>query len=256
MPGTASRVEKTVIKALQVLEALADSERPRGVSELARELGFSKSNAYRLLETLRASSYVSRVNGGTSFELSLKMWHLGSKVTARLDIKTAAACYLRELRDNTHETARLTVLHGAQGICIEQVETKLPMRIQTPIGGTLLLYCSATGKAMLAFQSREFIENIASSTVKFTPMTISGRRKLLTELEQIRRDGYALNRGERVAGVCGVAAPVTNSAGDVRAAIGISGPVERLNLRALDNLGPVVRDIASRLSHDLGAPSA
>jgi IclR family transcriptional regulator, KDG regulon repressor len=130
------------------------------------------------------------------------------------------------------------------------------MRIQTPIGGALLLYCSATGKAMLAFQSREFIENIASSTVKFTPMTISGRRKLLTELEQIRRDGYALNRGERVAGVCGVAAPVTNSAGDVRAAIGISGPVERLNLRALDNLGPVVRDIASRLSHDLGAPSA
>ena len=60
-----------MIKALQVLEALACSDRPRGVSELARQLGFSKSNVYRLLDTLRESGYVSRVDGGTAFELSL-----------------------------------------------------------------------------------------------------------------------------------------------------------------------------------------
>src|SRR6476661_2274596 len=105
------RVEKTVVKALQVLEALARSEQPRGVSELARELGFSKSNMYRLLDTLREASYVNRV----------------ARVTARLDIKATALPYLRELRDKTQETARLTVLHGDQGICIEQVETTLPM---------------------------------------------------------------------------------------------------------------------------------
>ena len=123
-------MEKTVVKALQVLEALARSEHPRGVSELARELGFSKSNMYRLLDTLREASYVYRVACGTAFELSLKMWHLGSRVTARLDITATALPYLRELRDKTQETARLTVLHGDQGICIEQVETTLPMRIQ------------------------------------------------------------------------------------------------------------------------------
>src|SRR6476661_1106667 len=157
------RVEKTVVKALQVLEALARSEQPRGVSELARELGFSKSNMYRLLDTLREASYVNRVAGGTAFELSLKMWHLGSRVTARL-----------------------TVLHGDQGICIEQVETTLPMRIQTPIGGSLLLYCSATGKAMLAFQSSAFIDSIAASIEKFTPASIATRRDLIAELTQIR----------------------------------------------------------------------
>jgi Transcriptional regulator len=249
-------VEKTVVKALQVLEALADSDRPRGVSELARELGLSKSNATGSSRPCARRATSVESTGEQSFELSLKMWHLGSKVTARLDIKATAASYLRELRDKTRETARLTVLHGDQGICIEQAETKLPMRIQTPIGGALLLYCSSTGKAMLAFQSRAFIDDVASSIVKFTPMTITGRRKLLAELEQIRRDGYAINRGERVAGVCGVAAPVTNSAGDVRAAIGISGPAERLKPRTLAGLGRVVREIAARLSHDLGAPNA
>src|SRR6476646_9303110 len=196
-------MEKTVMKALQVLEALAHSEQPRGISELARELGFSKSNVYRLLETLRETSYVSRVNGGQAFELSLKMWHLGSRVTARLDIKATAMPYLRELRDRTQETARLTVLHGDQGICIDQVETTLPMRIQTPIGGSLLLYCSATGKAMLAFQSTEFIDSIAASIERFTPASIATRRDLIAELTQIRKHGFAINRGERMAGVCG-----------------------------------------------------
>ena len=241
-----------MIKALQVLEALARSDRPRGVSELARELGFSKSNVYRLLDTLRESGYVSRADGGTAFELSLKMWHLGSKMTARLDIKATALPYLRELRDRTQETARLTVLHGDQGICIEQAETKLPMRIQTPIGGSLLLYCSSTGKAMLAFQTPEFVDNVAASLEKFTPMSIGSREDLLAELEDIRRQGFAINRGERIAGVCGVAAPVVNSAGGVNAAIGISGPAERLNHRTLRNYGPMVRDVAERLSHDLG----
>jgi IclR family transcriptional regulator, KDG regulon repressor len=248
-----TRVEKTVVKALQVLEALAHSDRPRGVSELARELGLSKSNVYRLLDTLRETSYVSRVNDGTSFELSLKMWHLGSKMTARLDVKARAARYLRELRDKTQETARLTVLNGDRGICIEQLETQHPMRIQTPIGGSLLLYCSATGKAMLAFQPTEFVENVAASMERFTPATLGSRKDLFAELDRIRKDGFAINRGERMPGVCGVGAPVRNSTGDVAAAIGISGPAERLNPRALRNHGPLVCDVARRLSHDLGA---
>ena len=63
---------------------------------------------------------------------------------------------------------------------------------------------------MLAFQSKEFVENIARSMEKFTPMTVGGPNDLLGELDQVRRDGFAINRGERMAGVCGVAAPVTN----------------------------------------------
>lgn len=248
-------MEKTVVKALRMLEALAHSDRPRGISDLARELGLSKSNAYRLLETLRESGYVNRPDGGTSFELSLKMWHLGAQVTGRLDVKRIALPYLTALRDGTQETARLTVLNDDHGICIEQVETKLPMRIQTPIGGSLLLHCSSTGKAMLAFQAQEFVARIARSMRRFTPATLVTARELAAELERIRRDGFALNRGERVPGVHGVGAPVMNSGGAVSAAIGISGPAERLNYRMLRKYGPLVRDAAERLSHDLGSTS-
>ena len=248
-------MEKTVIKALQVLEALALSDQPRGVTELARELQLSKSNVYRLLETLRESSYVQRVSGGRAFEPTLKLWRLGANIAGRLDVKAAAGPYLLELRDETRETARLTVLQGDQGICIQQVETQHPLRVQTPIGGVLLLYCSATGKAMLAFQPSEVIERVASSMEKFTPTTASSKQDLLDELERIRRDGFALNRGERIEGVCGVAAPVIDRSGTVNAAIGISGPAERLNVRTLRSYGPLVREIANRLGHSMGAPA-
>ena len=250
-----ANVEKTVVKALQVLEALASSERPRGISELARELKLSKSNVYRLLETLRESSYVSRVDGGKAFELTLKMWRLGATAAARLDVKDAAAPYLLELRDRTKETSRLTVLQGDLGICIDQVETQHPLRVQTPIGGVLLLYCSATGKAMLAFQPSEVIERVSGSMEKFTPATATTQKELLAELEQIRREGFAINRGERIEGVCGVAAPVMDRSGAVNASIGISGPAERLSLRTLRGYGAVVRDISGRLSQCLGAPT-
>ena len=105
---------------------------------------------------------------------------------------------------------------------------------------------------MLAFQSSEFIDSIAASIEKFTPMSIATRRELVDDLAQIRKNGFAINRGERMAGVCGVAAPVVNSAGAANAAIGISGPAERLTYRVLRSYGPLVRDIAKRLSHDLG----
>lgn len=78
---------------------------------------------------------------------------------------------------------------------------------------------------------------------------------MLAELEQIRRDGFAVNRGERVDGVCGVAAPVMDRSGAVNAAIGISGPAERLSLRTLRGYGTLVRDVANRLGHSLGAPT-
>ena len=83
------------------------------------------------------------------------------------------------------------------------------------------------------------------------PVNIWGSRTLICT-GALSKNGFAINRGERMAGVCGVAAPVVNSAGAANAAIGISGPAERLTYRVLRSYGPLVRDIAKRLSHDLG----
>lgn len=246
-------MEKTVVKGLSLLEALAQSDTPRRIGELSRELGLSKSNVHRLLETLMTQGYVRRANGAGFYDLTLKVWHLGSRVISRLDMKSMALTYLRKLRDTTNETARLSILKDSLAVCIEQVESEHPVRVQTEIGGTLLLYCSSTGKAMLAFQPPAFIDQIAMQLEKFTPYCAGNRDELLRELGRARKDGYAINRGERLLDVVGVAAPVRDSSNNIIAAIGISGPVERLSLRKLRRYGPLVRQNADLLSRDLGA---
>jgi IclR family transcriptional regulator, KDG regulon repressor len=244
-------MDKTVVKALRLIEALSNSAEPRGISELARDLALTKSNVHRLLETLLGLGYVNRGENGT-YMLSLQIWRLGLQVMSRIDVKEASLPYLEELTRSTGETARLTVFVNDQGVCIQQVQSSNPVGVITQVGGTLLSYCSATGKALLAYQSDEVIERIASRLENFTSHTLSTRSRLDEELEQIRRTGFAINRGEWRENVRGVGAPVWNGDGNVVAAIGVSGPGSRLPIKTLKQLGSVVRNAGMRLSRELG----
>lgn len=244
-------MEKTVVKAFSLIEALASGSPNRGISDLGRELSLTKSNVHRLLETLQSLGYVTRRDNGT-YALSLELWRIGMNVISRLDIKGIALPYLQSLAQETGETARLTVFENDQGICIEQVQSSSPIGVTTGVGGTLLAYCSATGKALLAYQSAEAIERIAGTLTKFTPRTVGGRDELLQELARIRERGYAINSGEWRESVRGVGAPVWNGEGKVVAAIGISGPATRLSGRVLQAHGPLVRSVGLRLSAELG----
>jgi IclR family KDG regulon transcriptional repressor len=244
-------MDSTVVKALRIIEALARAEAPCGVSTLSRELGLTKSNVHRLLGTLVHCGYVDRADGGL-YRLSAKLWHLGSTVMARRDIREVALPYLRELKDETGETARLTIFLDDHGVCIAQVQSDHPVGVLTQVGGTLLAYCSATGKALLAHQPDHVISRVARSLKPHTPHTSPSESELRKELSKIRKVGYAVNRGEWRSTVTGVGAPVRDGSGEVLAAIGISGPMERLKHRQLRAYGPMVRDIADRLSADLG----
>jgi DNA-binding IclR family transcriptional regulator len=244
-------MEKTVVKAFSLVEALARGAPSRGISELGRELGLTKSNVHRLLDTLQSLGYVTRSDNGT-YALSFELWRIGMSVISRLDIKGMALPYLQKLAHETGETARLTVFQNDQGICIEQVQSSSPIGVTTGVGGTLLAYCSATGKALLAYQPPEVIERVARNLEKFTPRTVNGREELLQELARIRERGYAINTGEWRESVRGVGAPVWNGEGKVVAAIGISGPSTRLSGKALQSHGTVVRSAGLRLSAELG----
>lgn len=248
-------MEKTVVKAVGLLEALARSDAPRGVTELSRELELTKSNVHRLLETLRETGYVKRQDSGT-YCLSLKIWQLGRSVISRIDLKDIALPHLEELAAHTGETARLTVFENDQGVCIQQIQSSNPIGLITRVGGSLLPYCSATGKALLAYQPPEVVERVGTSLVKFTPRTVGSRAELEQQLRRIRRQGFAFNFGEWRAAVSGVAAPIWDGEGNVVAAIGVSGPTARLSSKFLQTLAPVVRTSALRLSAALGYADA
>ncbi|MBX9589844.1 MAG: IclR family transcriptional regulator [Hyphomonadaceae bacterium] len=245
-------MDKTLINALHILERLALSDKPQGVTELATALKLSKSSVHRPLTTLMKLGYIHQNEETGRYEASLRMWEIGSSVLARLDLKRAAALPMAKLAAATGETVHLSVLDGSDVIHIDKIECEHAIRAYSRVGGRVPCHCIATGKAMLAFQAAELIASVAKNLKRVTPGTIVDRKQFLAELAQVRRTGIAVSRGGWQEGVDGVAAPIRDVSGAVVAGVGISGPAARLRAHVRARHAPMVADTAANISCALG----
>jgi len=244
-------MDKTFVKGLTLLEALARSPRERGVSDLARELGLAKSNIHRLLSTLQALGYVQQL-ANTGYEPTSKLWELGALVRSRLDVTKVSHGPMASLQVATGESVHLSIMDGYEVVYVDKLEGTHPIKAYTTIGGRAPVWCVATGKAILASAEDVVVEGIASRLVRHTERTICDRDTLLAELKAIRRNGYAVNQGEWRDGVAGIAAPIRDAAGLVVAAVGISGPATRFRQKDIRSGATKVMEAAAAISAALG----
>ncbi|WP_158964483.1 IclR family transcriptional regulator [Chachezhania sediminis] len=245
-------MDKTLIKGLTLLEALANSEESRGVSSLARELDLSKSNVHRILLTLQSKDYVRRVDINSTYELTPKIWELGAKVRGRLSLTRVSARHLTALSGTTGESVHLSILDGGDVVYIDKIEGTHPIAAYTRVGGRAPAYCVATGKAMLAHVPDEMLESTVPQLAIFSRTTLSSYPALRKELAQIRAQGYAINRGEWREDVFGIAAPVMDVRGKVIGAVGISGPATRYKPKQIRTYTEEVVTTARAISRELG----
>lgn len=242
----------TFVNGLALLEALARAGEPSGVSELARQLQLTKSNVHRLLQTLNEHGYVQNVGATGRYEVTLKLWELGVEVLDKLDVKRVAFEPMERLVALTGETVHLSILDHGEVVYIDKVDSPQPVRAYSKVGGRAPAHCVATGKALLAHASTAVVDEVAQKLRGFTASTITDMNELRAELRRVRDTGYAINRGEWREGVCGVAAPIRDGRGVVIAAIGISGPVDRLKARTIKQYAPAVVEVAAAISTRLG----
>lgn len=241
-------MEKTLAKGLRLIETLAHLGHPVGVTEAANAVGLQKSNAHRLLRSLAELGYVRQDADTGRYELTLKVWEIGSRVIARLDIATEATPTMRKLASLTKETVHLTLLDGDEVVYVHKIDSPHPVRAYSAIGGRAPAHCVATGKALLAFQPPDAVDVSRRARKAYTDSTITQPADLRRELERIRRQGHAINRGEWREGVFGVAAPILDASGRAVAAIGLSGPQARFKPSAMRAWTPLVVAAARELS--------
>jgi DNA-binding IclR family transcriptional regulator len=248
-------MDTTVVKALTVLEALASSGAPLGVTELATKLGLSKSNVHRLLQTLSSRGYVTQVE--QRYTVTTRLWELGAMIIGRLDVAQVAAPVMQRLVADVDETAHLSILDMAtcEVVSIHNVESTQPVRAYSRIGQRTPAHCVATGKALLSVQPPEALRALPEELPRFTPHTLWQRDALLAALEKIRADGYSTNVGEWREQVGGAAAVIHDHGGRPVAALGLTVPVERLEPEVLSRYIPRLIAAASEISRLLGAPS-
>lgn len=250
----------TVIKALDILECLAQHSRPMTTQEIAKVCAISRPTAYRLLTTLMSRGFV-RTDGNYNYVLGTKLLSLGKIVLDGIDLQELARPHLHELCLLSNETANLSILDDTEILYIGKEES--PQNSQTPvfvqmrskIGTRLTAHSSAMGKAILANLSPQEFQDLLSQILplkSYTDNTITNPDTLHYELERIRRHGYAIDDREVDDGTRCVAAPVFDSSGHVIAAMSIAGPAYRLTLNHLHQLSKEVIRVTQALSGQLG----
>lgn len=257
--GRRAGMDKAFIKGLRLIEALAASDVPRGISDLARELEMTKSNVHRLLATLIAQGYARQVPPLNHYELTIRIWELGVHVIRRLDLTKVARPAMTRLAEITGETVHLSVLDGTEVLYLDKIESAHHIRAHTSIGARAPAHAVATGKAMLSCMPEAYLERLGEVLPRFTETTRTTLKELRADIRVAREQGYALvPRGEWREGIAACACAILGRSGDVVGAIGMSGPDSRIRRRQLKEIAPHVmaaaRDISVALGYDAAAP--
>ncbi len=246
-------MDKTLLKGLRVLEAIADEpEGVRTIDRLAALVGLSRSNAHRTAQTLVHAGYLERDADGC-LRATTRLFELGARALRKLDLRAVALPFMQRLSAATHETVHLSVLDGLEVVYIDKIDSALPIRAYTSLGGRAPAYAVATGKALLGAQPDGYLEPYAGRLLRHTPSTLVDLASLRREFARLRQQGYAVNRGEWREGVGGVAAAVFDGSGHAVAALGISGPLDRLGAARMREYGPLVVRVAFHLSNAMGS---
>jgi DNA-binding IclR family transcriptional regulator len=245
---------QTVVRALAVLGLVRRASTDVGVSEIARALALHTSTVHRILKALVSEGYLAQNPETDRYRLGRESFLLGLAAERNLGF-AAVAPILERLRDTTGESTNLVVRDGDQGLVVLRVESEQSLRFTQPVGARIPLHCTSTGKALLAFAHDPTAEVAGvGELTAMTSKTITSRRALARELDEVRSRGWSTNRGERIAGVCGVAAPVLDpSTGEASAAVAVQGPAVRIPESRMSELGVLVVEAAAEIATILPA---
>ena len=221
-------------KSVTILAALAERG-PLSLAGLVDATGLSRPTAHRLAAALEAHRLVGR-DGAGRYRLGLRVLAWAGAVSAEFGLAEAARPVLEALRDETGESAQLFVRDGGSRLCVAASERPSGLRDTVPVGAVLPIDRGSGGKVLLAYA-----DDVGP-----------GAGVDLAELETIRRRGWAVSVAEREEGVCSVSAPVLDSAGRIHAALGISGPINRLGRQPGRHLSAPVVAAARELERRAG----
>ncbi len=247
-----------VERALSILEALAESKNGLTLPELKEKLKLPKSSVHCLLLALERRGYLHRNETTGRYMFGLKLFSLANMALSGLEIRDAAAPFLRQLMLRTRLTTHLGILERDEAVLVEKIEASGLFRLATWMGKRMDVHCTGIGKAIIAFLPEERVDRLIAERglPRHNENTICGPKKLKTELEQIRGRGYAVDDEEDEIGLRCIGAPVFGPSGEVIAAVSIAGTTSQILPEQEGSLARDVKRTAALISRQLGFRAA
>ena len=243
---------RAVERALAILFVVAESDRPLGLSDISRTVGFDKATVLRLLVTLERAGLVIQDSRTRQYALGASV----SRLTRgfRTDLRHVAHTFLESLWHEARETVCLNCARGVSRVVVDVIPTDHEFSIVPAVGSALPIHIGASGKALVAFLPAEEIDLIVREceSHRESEYAVVDIEELHRKLRYTRRNGFAWSIGDVFPGSAAVSAPVFDATGNVAGSLTVLGPSVRLNRQRLLELAPAVKRTAGELSTSLG----
>lgn len=242
---------KSVERSIDVLFVLADH--PMTLTEVSNRTALSKSTTLRLLTTLAHGGLVIKDPLTGTYQLGAGCLKLGQGfVNGQGGFAALAHEPLKALSEETGETISVHVRLGRQRVCVDEIPSAQGVRYVSPIGATAPVFLGSAGRVLLAWLPKPNLDLLIGDAPLFAPAsgTYLDQAKFRSELDLVRRRGYALSSGERIAGAAAISVPVRAPSG-VIASLSILGPSGRLSQQARLAALPRLNQAAAQMSQAL-----
>lgn len=246
---------RSVERALCLLRVLEAARRPIRLSDISAAAEMPRATVQRLLAVLERNGFVEKQQG--RYEVGVAAVPLSYAFLMGNSLTQAALPVLQELATVTEETATLFVRHGFERVAVQRVEGINPLRYSMPVvvGQRITLLIGAAGHVLTAAMPETELTKLLAGFERISLVNgeVLTRPQLLTRLEQVRRQGFAITSGERTPGVVSAAAPVVTAERGTIAAVSVTGTSDRITAEKSERLIVEVRvaaqAIAERYSH-------
>ncbi|MGO3153492.1 MAG: IclR family transcriptional regulator [Galactobacter sp.] len=239
---------RSVVRAIQILRALSASDLPMTATDVAQSVGLPRATVFRLLMTLEEEGFVSRTD--TLYSLGWDLARIADSVDPVSTLVPRISGIIEELADELGETVTLSLRRGRYGLdLVAQANPHvIGLEMSQMNGQTWPLHASSTGKLLLAeLTEPQVLTATGPELPALTDKTITTQSDLTAELEQIRRQGWAITDRELEDDIVSVAVPIRDSAGTLMAILTWVGLAHRIDAERRRTLTQALIEGAERV---------
>lgn len=256
-PENSRYLISSVTRALKVLKLFDRNHRSLSLTEISAMSGLTKSSALRIMESLESEGFVKRIDSSKKYKLGLELYMISREGYDFSSLQVEAEPIIKKAVDRTGLIGHMGIIENDQVLFLSRVWPESAYEsyaITAKVGGVVPVHCTGIGKVLLAYSDPETKESLLNKCnfEKFTPKTITSRRVLEEELNNIRKQGFGINCEEHEPYVTCLTYPVFNYRNKIIAAVSLTGLTQIINEKDQSLLHEIMQQLTHELQQECG----
>jgi len=247
-----SEAIRSVERALEVLMCFSNKTPELSMTEISEMVGINKSTIHRLLATLEGKRFVERNPDNGLYRPGIRFIQIAFLTIDHNDLKRVATPFMKSLCNQYQENVNLTILDDDNVVYVEVIESEQRIKLAATPGQHLPAFCTASGKAILAFMPEKEVSKILERGMpKYTSNTISSPKSYFEDISKTQERGFAISEQEFEEGISAVAAPIFNDEQKPIASVSIAGPAYRCTLERMIQIGTELVSVTTNIAKEM-----